>query len=56
MKKNVFLDLDNTLISAEAVEEFPFTKKGINEKAVQFTILALKILFLLLKAFGFLIE
>lgn len=37
-KNNVFLDLDNTLISAEAVEEFPFKKKGMKEKAVQFTI------------------
>jgi TFIIF-interacting CTD phosphatase-like protein len=38
MKKNVFLDLDNTLISAEAVEEFPFKKKGVREKAVRFDI------------------
>lgn len=37
-RNNVFLDLDNTLISAEAVEEFPFKKKGMKEKAVQFTI------------------
>ena len=26
-KPNIFLDLDNTIISAEAIEDFPFTKK-----------------------------
>jgi TFIIF-interacting CTD phosphatase-like protein len=38
MKKNVVLDLDNTLISAEAVEDFPFNSKGIKEKAIKFRI------------------
>ena len=37
-RANVFLDLDNTLISAEAIEDFPFARPGIKEKAVQFTI------------------
>lgn len=37
-KNNVILDLDNTLISAEALEEFPFEEKGIKEKAKNFTI------------------
>ncbi len=37
-KKNVFLDLDNTLISAEALEDFPFKKSGIREKAMKFAI------------------
>jgi FMN phosphatase YigB (HAD superfamily) len=36
--QTVLLDLDNTLISAEAMEEFPFKKKGIQEKAIQFAI------------------
>ncbi len=36
--KNVILDLDNTLLSAEAIEDFPFNEKGIKEKAVQFAI------------------
>lgn len=30
--KNVFLDLDNTLISAEAIEDFPFTEKGLRNR------------------------
>lgn len=37
-KYNILLDLDNTLISAEALEEFPFTQKGIRKKAIQFAI------------------
>jgi len=37
-KKNVFLDLDNTLISAEALEDFPFKQEGIREKAIKFAI------------------
>ena len=35
---NVILDLDNTLISAEAIEDFPFANSGIREKAIQFKI------------------
>jgi TFIIF-interacting CTD phosphatase-like protein len=35
---NVILDLDNTLISAEAVEDFPFSSPGIRDKSVQFTL------------------
>jgi TFIIF-interacting CTD phosphatase-like protein len=38
MKKNVFLDLDNTLISAEALTDFPFTQEGIKDKALKFRI------------------
>lgn len=34
--KNVILDLDNTIISAEAQEEFPFKDDGIREKALKF--------------------
>jgi len=37
-KKNVFLDLDNTLISAEYIKGFPFEKKGMREKAIQFAL------------------
>jgi hypothetical protein len=37
-KKNVFLDLDNTLLSAEALEDFPFEQDGIKDKAIQFAI------------------
>lgn len=37
-KQNVILDLDNTLLSAEAIEDFPFTQAGIKEKALQFDI------------------
>lgn len=37
-KHNVILDLDNTLISAEALEEFPFQQKGIEQKAKKFAI------------------
>lgn len=36
--KNVFLDLDNTLISAEPIEDFPFGRKNIKRKALQFSI------------------
>ena len=36
--KNVILDLDNTLISAEALEDFPFNKEGAKEKSIQFAI------------------
>ena len=36
-KPNIFLDLDNTLISAEAIEDFPFTKKDILKKVCDFT-------------------
>ena len=35
---NVILDLDNTLISAEAIEEFPFEQEGIKDKAIKFII------------------
>lgn len=35
-KKNIILDLDNTLISAEAIEDFPFDDEGMKEKAIQF--------------------
>lgn len=37
-KKNIILDLDNTLISAEALEDFPFSKSGIKEKCMNFEI------------------
>lgn len=37
-KKNVLLDLDNTLLSAEALEDFPFDKEGIKEKSIQFAL------------------
>ena len=36
-KPNIFLDLDNTIISAEALEDFPFTKKDILHKVMKFT-------------------
>lgn len=36
--KNVVLDLDNTLICAEALTEFPFDKDGIRDKAIRFNI------------------
>ena len=36
-KPNIFLDLDNTIISAEALEDFPFTRKDIFKKLTQFT-------------------
>ena len=36
-KPNIFLDLDNTIISAEAIEDFPFTKKDILHKVCKFT-------------------
>lgn len=35
---NVILDLDNTLISAEALEEFPFDQDGIRDKALKFAL------------------
>jgi TFIIF-interacting CTD phosphatase-like protein len=38
VKKNVFLDLDNTLISAEAIEDFPFETPGLREKALKFNL------------------
>lgn len=37
-RKNIILDLDNTLLSAEALTEFPFKKNGMKEKALQFAI------------------
>lgn len=37
-KYNIILDLDNTLISAEPTEEFPFDKPGIKEKSLKFRI------------------
>ena len=37
-KPNVILDLDNTLISAEALTDFPFKKDGMREKALKFSI------------------
>jgi TFIIF-interacting CTD phosphatase-like protein len=38
MVKNIILDLDNTLLSAEALTEFPFTADGMREKAMKFPI------------------
>lgn len=38
MIKNVVLDLDNTLISAEPIEEFPFESPGIRDKCIKFPI------------------
>ena len=38
MKQNLVLDLDNTLISAEALTEFPFEDEGVREKATNFSI------------------
>jgi TFIIF-interacting CTD phosphatase-like protein len=38
MVKNILLDLDNTLISAEPITDFPFTKEGMREKAMNFPI------------------
>lgn len=35
-RKNIVLDLDNTLICAEALDEFPFDKEGIKEKSCRF--------------------
>ncbi len=37
-KNNVILDLDNTLLSAEALEDFPFSTPGIDKKAKKFAI------------------
>lgn len=37
-KYNVILDLDNTLISAEPLEEFPFNDSNVKKKAINFTI------------------
>jgi TFIIF-interacting CTD phosphatase-like protein len=38
MKPHIVLDLDNTLISAEALTDFPFHNPVIKEKALQFAI------------------
>lgn len=35
-RKNIVLDLDNTLICAEALDDFPFEFDGIKEKSCQF--------------------
>lgn len=35
-KENVILDLDNTILSAEALQDFPFHQKGMREKALKF--------------------
>lgn len=37
-KPTVFLDLDNTLISAEALSDFPFHKPGMKEKSLKFAL------------------
>jgi RNA polymerase II subunit A small phosphatase-like protein len=37
-RKNVILDLDNTILSAESMEDFPFHKPEMKEKALKFTI------------------
>jgi TFIIF-interacting CTD phosphatase-like protein len=37
-RRNVVLDLDNTLISAEAMSDFPFEQEGIRDKAIKFSI------------------
>jgi len=37
-KANIILDLDNTILSAEALTDFPFHKEGMREKALQFAI------------------
>jgi len=37
-KKNVILDLDQTLINSEPLENFPFKDKGIKEKVLHFDI------------------
>ena len=37
-KPMVFLDLDQTLISAEAIEDFPFKEPNMREKALNFAI------------------
>jgi TFIIF-interacting CTD phosphatase-like protein len=37
-RENVFLDLDNTLVSAEPIEKFPFNESGMKEKATKFKI------------------
>lgn len=37
-KYNVILDLDQTLISAEVLDQFPFGEKGIEQKAKKFPI------------------
>ncbi len=36
--KHVILDLDNTIISAEALTEFPFEQDGIRDKSLNFAI------------------
>lgn len=35
---NIILDLDNTILSAEALTDFPFHKEGMREKALKFAI------------------
>ncbi len=37
-RKHIILDLDNTLLSAESMEDFPFTKPNMKEKALKFSI------------------
>jgi TFIIF-interacting CTD phosphatase-like protein len=37
-KKHIVFDLDNTLLSAEALTDFPFTTAGMKEKAMKFAI------------------
>ena len=37
-KLELILDIDNTLICAEVSKEFPYNKKGIKEKALNFPI------------------
>jgi TFIIF-interacting CTD phosphatase-like protein len=37
IKKNVVLDLDNTLLSAESMEDFPFKNPEMKDKALKFS-------------------
>ena len=37
-RANIILDLDNTILSAEALTDFPFHKDGMREKSLQFAI------------------
>ena len=37
-KRNIILDLDNTLICAEPIEDFPFNQMGIKNRALQYPI------------------
>lgn len=37
-RPTVFLDLDNTIISAEALSDFPFHQEGMKEKALSFAL------------------